>query len=104
MSNTPTQEQAPDGAERPAIYVDNLCRLIIGALHSSPHMYPKAAEQYLEKIRGTRLTANARKGKGNQWFATLETSEGEILVLSNNFGDRKLAQEAASEALTLLGK
>jgi len=102
MSETPYTQ--PDSAEGNSIYVDDLCRLIIGSLHSSPHMYPQAAEKFLEQIRNMRVIANTRKGKDEQWFATLETIHSEILVLSDKFNDQKQAQKAALDAAALLGK
>ncbi len=67
-------------------------------------MYPKAAEHYLEKLKATRLSPNARKGSGGQWFGALESTQGEILVLSDTLTSHKDALDAANEALTLLRK
>jgi len=46
-----------------------------------------------------RLIPNARAGSGNQWFAPLETSAGEVVKSSEALNSQAEAMEAARNAL-----
>lgn len=91
----------PDAAA-PAVYIDKLLSIRVGALRTGPAHHPLDAERRLAALKKDCVRGTARYSKGQTWIAYLEDLHGMPLAYSENQPDEATAKALAEEAFAAL--